>query len=358
MDIYDFSRKLNQLSSKIKRQQKTMLEVGGKGYFENPTSDLLAFFCDPQEEHEFGDMVLGALIKCLPEHAKPDLLNLASKPMRELSTNTGRIDLMFEGDDWILTIENKIYHNLNNDFEEYENYIKTNNKDKKKLFFAVLAPFNYSHKVKQPWISITYSQLIFNLKSELSKERLPLSKWTVFLDEFINTLEHIVKGENTMANISEKQLQFIESNILEAYKTESTLNDYFTMVKSRQIAGFLENIMGQTGFICNWRRNWNNGMAYHCTTDINKYIWLYIVFNNSGYIYIQYYINRTNALNEDALRDFMMLDSYEVQTEGKTWYKYKPSNQEIYRDINELEIVLAELSLKYNEMLLDKKWFK
>ena len=41
----------------LRRHVDTILNVGGRGYYENPMSDLLAFFLDPSACHGLGDLV-------------------------------------------------------------------------------------------------------------------------------------------------------------------------------------------------------------------------------------------------------------------------------------------------------------
>ena len=42
--------------------EKTFFSIGGRGYYEDPTSDVLAFYLDPNEEHGLGDLVLQSLV--------------------------------------------------------------------------------------------------------------------------------------------------------------------------------------------------------------------------------------------------------------------------------------------------------
>src|SRR6185436_11838084 len=84
-------------------EEKNIFALGGRGYYENPTTDLLAFFAHPQETHDFGDLVLKSLFDCLYEKGlRRGLLvgDLVGDPSREESTQLGnRIDLLIEGMD-------------------------------------------------------------------------------------------------------------------------------------------------------------------------------------------------------------------------------------------------------------------
>jgi hypothetical protein len=52
----------NLSSIKSITREKTIFDIGGKGYFENPLTDLLAFYSDPDEEHGFGDILIQELL--------------------------------------------------------------------------------------------------------------------------------------------------------------------------------------------------------------------------------------------------------------------------------------------------------
>ena len=46
--------------------EKTIFSIGGRGHYENPTSDILAFYPnDPEAEHQLGSLVLDSLFSAL-----------------------------------------------------------------------------------------------------------------------------------------------------------------------------------------------------------------------------------------------------------------------------------------------------
>jgi len=123
--------------------EKNIFSLGGRGHYENPISDILAFFIDPKEEHGFGSLVLEALLEAA---GKSNIISeLIDSPQRESYTDSGkRIDLITEGEDWILVIENKIRHSAVNPFDDYEEYINTHYGDKNFKIFILLTIYNES----------------------------------------------------------------------------------------------------------------------------------------------------------------------------------------------------------------------
>lgn len=47
-------------------REPSIFALGGRGYYENPTTDLLAFFLDPAQVHGLEECFLTALLNCLP----------------------------------------------------------------------------------------------------------------------------------------------------------------------------------------------------------------------------------------------------------------------------------------------------
>ena len=99
----------------------------------------------------------------------PTDLTLASAPERELSTdNNNRIDLLLEGSDWLMVIENKIYHHLDsNPFSDYEAFAEKYYKQHlhgSRPLYVVLSPNGDS---PEGWKGISYPRLVAALKEEL-----------------------------------------------------------------------------------------------------------------------------------------------------------------------------------------------
>src|SRR5438128_3626265 len=91
----------------VPSRETNIFSIGGRGYYEEPTSDLLAFFLDPSAEHGLGDLLLACLAELLGEAPFP--LELEERPIREYATrDQNRIDILLQGTGWMMAIENKI----------------------------------------------------------------------------------------------------------------------------------------------------------------------------------------------------------------------------------------------------------
>ncbi|MEH0687907.1 PD-(D/E)XK nuclease family protein [Vibrio cholerae] len=218
--------------------EPTIFSIGSKGYFENPTTDILAFFCDNNGQHQLGDVALKALLSCLPKEYHSLDSSLVAPPEREVRTEAGkRIDLLLEASDWVLILENKIYHQQNNPFEDYENFTKENRhkerfQNKQKLF-VLLSPTGES--LPSNWQGISYAELISALKTELAERFIthPLNKWIMLLREFILHIESFM----TQPTVPSKTLDFVLNNLSEINQLQqlkqNTVNNYHAQLQTQ-----------------------------------------------------------------------------------------------------------------------------
>ncbi|QUX93519.1 hypothetical protein CYL31_19845 [Marinomonas sp. A3A] len=211
--------------------ETTIFSIGGRGYYENPTTDILAFFCDPNGPHKLGNIVLKALMQCLPEDYQVFDCSLSETPEREVKTDTGkRIDLLLEGPDWVIILENKVYHQQNNPFHDYEKFVLEERslirfKDKKAIF-VVLSPSG--EVLLDSWFAISYPQLTGALKEQLAQKFLsqPIDKWTLILREFIVHLESLM----SQSSVNQQTHEFILNNLAEIKEIQDVkqkaINEY------------------------------------------------------------------------------------------------------------------------------------
>jgi hypothetical protein len=202
--------------------EPTIFSIGSKGYFENPTTDILAFFCDSNGQHQLGDVVLKALLSCLPNEFQRLDSSLIEKPEREVRTAAGkRIDLLLESSGWVLVLENKIYHQQDNPFDHYECFVKEEQKarfNNKQELFVVLSPSGESSQ--DNWHGISYPQLIVELKAKLADHFIsqPINKWTLLLREFILHLESLM----SQPSVNPQIIDFVLNNLAAIKEVQET----------------------------------------------------------------------------------------------------------------------------------------
>ena len=153
---FDISKEVVSIQAKLpvlpKKPRKNLFEILRVQHREIYNSNILAFFLNPTEEHGFGFLFSEALQEVAME--KIILLNNSHPHLRfndissfdEVKTvvteeyttgaaqSTKSIDIVLEGDDWIIGIENKIHHYISNPLNTYWEHLNS----KKKTPFGVL----------------------------------------------------------------------------------------------------------------------------------------------------------------------------------------------------------------------------
>jgi len=208
MDLDRLAQLLNEAIQFLPQPQElTLFSVGGRGYFENPTTDLLAFFFDPNQPHGFKDLLLRSFLRCMALEV-PNPLELSEPPQREeITSGKNRLDLLLISENWILAIENKIWHAQQNPFEDYERHLKTRFREKK-IYMAILSPLGTS--THPSWTPVSYKRFIVEVIMQLGTFSIQtkFTKWFVFLREFLIHLEN----EATERAMEDKQVEFVEKN--------------------------------------------------------------------------------------------------------------------------------------------------
>jgi hypothetical protein len=235
-------------------REMSIFSIAGRGYFENPTTDLLAFFLDPAKGHGLGDCFLSALLGCLPD-TEQLTASLRRPPQREVTTPQGnRIDLLLRGDDWDLVLENKIFHGQVNPFEDYERYAKTKlGENGRRVLYTILSPSGKS--VKQSWHGLSYSQLIMAIRLQLGQRVMtqPLDKWQVFAREFLLHLENITVEQAMDA----KAVSFVFDHLHQINKLTKLKEQVINILDKKILDRLDVEVPGYQR--ATRRHNWENG---------------------------------------------------------------------------------------------------
>ncbi len=185
---------LKELKKHVTVKEPTLFAVGGRGYYENPASDLLAFFLNPKREHRLGDLFLTTYLECMGAD-NPQLNTKIDVEVRsQVQTSKGKfIDLQILGLDWCLIIENKINHWDTNPFTDYERHANGLGKEKKHLSILSRDGHPYDNKDSGTrWVGVSYQDYCKALRERMAAiffDR-PFSKWQIFAREFILHLEN------------------------------------------------------------------------------------------------------------------------------------------------------------------------
>jgi hypothetical protein len=223
-------------------QPKNFFDIGLRGHFENPMSDILSFYLDPrQDEHGLGDRLLATLVDKLGEKG----LNTTNAvvPKREWRLEDGkRIDIVMYGEDWVLVIENKVLGVNDNDFPAYRKAIEEDKdlRSKKTKMFCLLTPFE-SCNAPDGWSHIDSLSLLKEVRPCFAEERLdagiaePSStkfKWMVLFDEFIDNLKQI-SGRRKVSDMTDSDIEEYSERLEKFYQIQQSYERYHQDIRRK-----------------------------------------------------------------------------------------------------------------------------
>lgn len=216
---------------------RTFMEVSGYPHYENVSSNLLAFYFDPKEEHGLGDLLLTSFMSLTTEAGLLDC-KTGIKVKTQCSTSAGGfLDLLIEGENFVLGIENKIYHHLHNDLADYAALIAGIGHPQCKKIKAVLSlqPIRESEKLVSGFASYTYSQLWQAVRDRMGRYiHTANPKWLTYLIDFMETTARL-SGENKntkdMDDFLIQHQELIAKLISEQRRFEHRLNSEVVTLK-------------------------------------------------------------------------------------------------------------------------------
>ena len=314
-EILDESRKL-----KSAKTEKNIFSIGGRGHYENPISDMLAFFLDQNEEHGFGDQIVQCLFESISDEKKP----LANSPYRigreQQTQKNNRIDIYMESDDNIVVIENKIHADLINDLNDYRDYAKKQ-AGNKTVFCFVLSPYEKTEELPAGWTNINYQILVGNIRNKLDilgvedelKYNLQKNKWRILLREFILNIES-ESGQEMDYEKNECHNEFFEKK----YRDILTIIDNFSCYQA-SLRVYIEKVLNKDGseqrVLVKGPMNWRHHMkAYEITRNgaWHKHSNIFLVLcpeegRNGGVLFrVQFYVGSSDpeAMQADTDKFF------------------------------------------------------
>jgi hypothetical protein len=197
---------------KIKKRPKTFLGIAKQPHYENVMSNIYAFYFKVEEVHGMQDLFVNSLLEIINESKFGSLKKVNEindfEVETEVSTSKGgRIDLLLSSQDHAIIIENKVYHTLNNDLEDYWTSTKVTNaiEDNKIGIVLSLNKLNVTHK---HFINITHLEFLKRVIQNLGHYVMEAKDmYIVFLKDFYQNSINLSKSE-----MDSKELKFYFDN--------------------------------------------------------------------------------------------------------------------------------------------------
>ena len=221
---------------KIERKPKTFLEIAKQPHFENVLSNIYAFFFKMHEEHGFKDLFTRSLLSCIEEKVIEKNKDFSSFSDFDIKTEyptkglgkykkRGRVDLLLSNSDQAILIENKVYHHLANDLDDYWLSVKLPNDISKIGIILSLKPLSEDNwkqfEYRDQYINLTHIEFmtkVVQFKDEYTAQSNP---------HFHFVLEDLIQNINKISNpvMNQENIQFFlknkeKINELVQFKTE------------------------------------------------------------------------------------------------------------------------------------------
>ena len=225
------------------QRDPTTLELSGYPHLENVYSNILAFFLDPGREHGFGSLFLESLLSVAGYEAIQNGKEIEVKTEKSTRTRK-RIDLVISTDTLIIGIENKIYHELHNDLEDYGRYLVE--KANKRRVCKILLGLNLSNKKQlYGFKPITYQAYFDEILRRIGHTLIASKdRYLRFLREVIETVNHLKEG----SAMKPEMLAFFENNRRDVEllwkETQNLKNNMRSRVRALQEILDISNLSG------------------------------------------------------------------------------------------------------------------
>lgn len=187
-DLQVADKMIQEFNNSAFYREPTFFEITKFPHAEIVYSNLLAFYFNIRKKHQFGDLILRALLKS----ANIDLgeIKYFNVFPEYLTKKYNRIDLVLCNENFAIGIENKIYAAISNDLADYAETIESLNNNCYKIILSLKDESEIADK--NGYINVTYDTFIKNIR-DLTKDIWDNSnKWHILLQEFMITIENMM----------------------------------------------------------------------------------------------------------------------------------------------------------------------
>lgn len=176
------------------------MEISGYPNYENVCSNILKFYLNPYNEHGFGDLVIRAIAHQANKDFSFQFGKESIRVHREYSTSKGnRIDLLIVTDNWVLGIENKIFHHLNNNLKDYKETIdsfQVHNRRAIRLVLSLIELKGHEQEIAKnnSFVCVSYNEVFSYIKKHIGiMINGTNSRYCDHFYDFMITLENLIQ---------------------------------------------------------------------------------------------------------------------------------------------------------------------
>lgn len=210
---FDITKEAALLKAKLpalpKRPRKNLFDILKIQHREIRNTNILAYFLDPNEEHGFGSLFYDALLEIMVDkvtslqttHPHIPFVDISLfdeiKTVRTEEQTNGAIetaksiDIVLEGNKWVIGIENKINHNLVNPLGVYWEHLQS----KYKYTFGIVlslrtyTPEECKANDRHYFLNITHQELLEGVQNNIQLSGDTSSTDLFYLREYFKNIE-------------------------------------------------------------------------------------------------------------------------------------------------------------------------
>jgi hypothetical protein len=261
----------------FKEPRKTFMEILKVNNREVPFANILSFFLKPKENHGLDTLFIDALLETkftnIGNNVNEEVTKKITKYdknsvkviVEQKTKNENRIDILIVTDAFVICIEFKINHNLNNPLSDYTEFVEKKYAKKQKYYF-ILTPYKK--------VAIEKAKEYFLKNNEFKQ---------IVLRHFINRVKEKINENNSEFVINDKYNYFL---------------DFIQTVENREIRSkrnlFLENLkndLNKQNIKSEYHKNINGGFL-----EIDKVKFKFKVRFKSEGIQIEKWIGKNNEI--------------------------------------------------------------
>ncbi len=338
------------------KQSRTFMEICGYPHYENVCSNILQFFLNPTNEHGLKDLMLNSMLQLLEKDFKFETDIETIDILREYPTLKGnRLDLIIITENYVVGIENKIFHHLHNDLNDYEETVKSLCTRSKKPVCIILSLNELSsqediNKAKtNNFSNITYEELFHNIKLAIGQYiDISNNKYTSYLTDFMKTMENLTP--RTMEN--KRLWTFFKNNTKAIQELTNSFNHYKEQLNKRVFQ--LKDTLPINEFAPSVNSQWiySNFCLVHdyiiyekYAISIDTYIrpdgWTIEIFGRNSYS-TMYFINTMCKENSFLASPF---EEYEINSDNRLIYQ----KFDVDANMSDVREALEKLLLRFEK---------
>lgn len=282
--LLDLKKILDKIEIKQQKTNDNIFEIGTRGFYENPFTEVLSFLLDSQSKYPNRNLFVKNFLESLPNLSNEitaSFLNDLKVSTQHTTINNKFIDLIVFNEKYILVFENKIFHWLANPFDEYETDIKTR--------YSTLIPFLYIlsyNPTNTPinWANITISECFTNIKNNMIFKF--DNKWDFYVNDF---LEHYIQTNKEKMN--HQEFEFYTQNFSKIIAGNIYVNNFIEEIISKVRENLPIDFINRISEITDWGDNFSRAVRFYPFETMDNIVFIFRSdgkFSISVYYYKEY----------------------------------------------------------------------